>query len=64
MLQHNYSTEKINRLHTEATNARLAKEANPYMLRKALAKSLKQIANRLDTIDKETEIQFQREATA
>ena len=64
MLQHNYSTEKLNRLRTEATNARLANEANPNRLRKTLAKALTQIANHLDSIDNETGSPFNKKVTA
>jgi len=61
MLQHNYGTAKINRLHTEAKNVRLAKQVKTPLLRRALAKSLSQIANRLDS---EFEISFERKVTA
>jgi len=57
----NYGTAKINRLHTEAKNARLARQVKTPLLHRAIAKSLTQIANRLDS---EFEISFERKATA
>jgi len=64
MLQHNYNTEKLNRLRKEATNARLAKEANPQMLRKAVAKLFSQITSFFDKMDNEPKGPFNKKATA
>lgn len=61
MLQHNYSTEKINRLHTEAKNARLARQVKTHQWRRTLAYYLNQTAKRLDS---DLEVPFERKVTA
>lgn len=58
MLQHNYSTERITRLHTEAKNVRLAQQVKTHQWRKTLAHYLSQTAKRLDN---ELEVPFKRE---
>ncbi len=61
MLQHSYSTEKINRLHTEAQNVRLARQVSTQKWRKVLAQHLTNAAKFLDS---ELDVSFERKATA
>ena len=67
MLQHNYGTEKINRLHTEAQSVRLTKEVKIPVWRKTLASHLNNIADLLDgfdILDTELDVSLDRKATA
>jgi len=60
MLQH-YSTEKVNRLHKEAKDARLRKQVAIPLWRITLAQVLTHAAKR---VDGELQVSFERKAPA